>query len=264
MDLLYSVVGLLGNRVVVSSAAVQARFPAWCRPKIDVVHNGVDLLRFRPAVPEWRLATRLSLGIPSHAPVAIFIGRLAPWKGALFYLDVCAAVALAVPDAHFLLVGSRLKGYKQHVTEIEQRAARSDLQGRVHILYDQQDVVPLLQAADVFVHTSQRPEPFGIVLIEAMACGLAVVAAHGGGVGEIDGGSGALTLVDAGDRVGYIREVSALLVEPQARRSAGSRARRRAGERFAITRATAEIMTILEGVAPRVWCREPQTVEVRR
>src|SRR5205085_6926452 len=138
----------------------------------------------------------------------------APWKGARFYLDVCADVARTVPDAHFLLVGSRLRGYEQHVTEIEQRAAQSDLCGRVHVLYDQHDVVPLLQAADVFVHTSQRPEPFGIVLIEAMACGLAVVAARGGGVGEIDAGSGAITIIDVGDHVGYVREVSSLLAEP--------------------------------------------------
>ena len=143
-----------------------------------------------------RLRVRQELGIPDAAPVAAIIGRLQPWKGQDVFMRAAARVAKEMPEARFLIVGgAAMPGDEAYSAQLRRAARELALPDRVFFLGDRQDVPDLLAASNVVVHASTEPEPFGLVIIEAMAAGRAVIASRGGGPSEIieEGNSGLLT-----------------------------------------------------------------------
>lgn len=243
---LYSLTAAVATRIIVSSAAVRARFPAWSRGRIDVVHNGIDLDRFHPALDG--ADVRRELGIPVAAPVVGFVGRFIPWKGAHHFLRMAARVRAAIPEAHFLLVGSRLPAYPDH--EASLRAAIRDLglEACTTLLADRQDIPALLGAMDLFVHCSTRPEPFGIVIVEAMAAAKAVVAVRAGGVPEIITSPDLGCLVPLGDVDASAAAVIRLLRDPAHAQGLGRAARAHVEQHFEIAAVTRRVEGIYEHV----------------
>lgn len=125
------------------------------------------------------------------------VGRLTPWKGQDIVLRAFAAARTAGldPSARLRLVGASLFG-DDDLFERELRALADELgiAGRVDFRGHRHDVAVEMAACDVVVHASTRPEPFGQVVVEAMALGRAVIAADAGGPAEIvtDGVDGLL------------------------------------------------------------------------
>jgi glycosyltransferase involved in cell wall biosynthesis len=241
---LYWTTAALASRIIVSSVAVRARFPPWARPRIEVVHNGVDLERFHPARDG--AATRAALGIPGEAPVVGFVGRLIPWKGAELFAEIAALVRQRVPEARFLLVGSRLAAYPDYLARVQARLRALGLAACTTVLVDRQDIPELLAAMDVFVHCSLRPEPFGIVIVEAMATGKPVVAAEAGGVPEIISRPGVGRLVPPGDAAAAAAAVTDLLRNPGAAAALGRAARAHVVSHFDLRHATKRVQAIYE------------------
>lgn len=135
--------------------------------KLRVVHNGIDLepfLNCEPAV----------LPIPSNAFVVGAVAHLSPKKG---YGELIH-VARRVKDTHFVIVGEG--PMRAH---LEQEAA-GRLRDRLHLLGFRQDIPALMRRFDLFCLPSWK-EPFGLVLLEAMAASKPVVAFRSGGVEEI-------------------------------------------------------------------------------
>jgi glycosyltransferase involved in cell wall biosynthesis len=229
---IYSTTGALADRIVVSSEAVGRRFPGWARHKVTVLHNGIDLERFRPA--GHRAATRAALELPAEAPVVGFVGRFMPWKGIELFLDVATRVLRAHPAAHFLICGSRLPDYPDYPGHVRRQIDERGLTERLLLVEDRTDVPDLLAAMDVFVHCSVRPEPFGIVIVEAMAAGKPVVAANAGGVPEIVTQPEVGVLVPLGDAEATACAVSRLLAEPERACAMGMAARAHVERRFEI------------------------------
>jgi len=114
---------------------------------------------------------------------------------------------------------------------VEERVRAQGLEPRVRFLGGQDDLVPLLQDCDVFLLPSET-ESFGVAALEAMACGVPVVASDVGGLPEMvdDGGSG--HLLPCGDVDGMARAVRSLLETPGRRDQAGRQARARAVGHF--------------------------------
>lgn len=241
---LYWTTAALASRIIVSSAAVRARFPRWAQRKIDVVHNGIDLQRFHP--DRDGTATRVALGIPCEAPVVGFVGRFIPWKGAELFVEMAAQVRRAVPGTHFLIVGSRLAAYPDYLPRLQARIDALGLAGCTTVLVDRRDIPDLLAAMDVFVHCSLRPEPFGIVIVEAMAAGKPVVAVGAGGVPEIIDRPEVGRLVPLGDRAATAAAVTELLRNPSDAEALGRAARDHVVGRFDIARVTARVESIYE------------------
>jgi len=187
--LLLAMARRLSSRIVAMTGAVAAMFDREGRPHdrcLLVIPDGIDLSRFNPAQTGERI--RRELSIPSHAPVAGFVARLDPWKGAEIFIRAAAEVARRRLDAHFIVCGGRLPGYESYGDGLRQLATDLHLDGRMHFTdwaYTVDDIPEVMAAVDVLVHTSILPEPFGLVLIEAMAAGKPVVAARDGGVPEI-------------------------------------------------------------------------------
>jgi glycosyltransferase involved in cell wall biosynthesis len=167
------------------------------------IPNGVDTQRFIPAAEEQRRALRASLGAPQGA-VVLYAGRLSPEKNLHLLANVWQSLHNRFPTAELWIVG---KGE-------EENTLRGFTSAGVRLLGYQPDVLPYLQAADLFVLPSQA-EGLSNALLEALACGLPVVAtAVGGSVDVIETGRNGL-LVPPGDAAALQGALQALLSDPQ-------------------------------------------------
>lgn len=157
-----------------------------------VLYNGIDLDTFRPRSRDCeRLAALAGLGAPS--PDAVVIGLVATyawWKGHRTFLEAAARVRAAVPSRplRFYIVGGPV--YRTAGSQIDEPTLREAIEqgGLGHdagLVPFQNDVASAYQGLDVVVHASERPEPFGRTIVEAMACGRAVVVARAGGAEEL-------------------------------------------------------------------------------
>jgi len=130
---------------------------------------------------------------PSAGTVFGMLGRIAPWKGQDLFLRAFAA---SFPDGaeRAVLVGTPLFGEEDYERELGRLVERLGLDGRVEFRGFREDIWHELAGFDVLVHASVIPEPFGQVVLEGMAAGLAVIAADEGGPAEIisDGRTGLL------------------------------------------------------------------------
>jgi phenylacetate-CoA ligase len=150
--------------------------------KVRVVGNGVDCETFAPVSRE---ATRRQLGLPARARVLVTVGGLVERKGFHRVMDAMASLGSEFPDLHYLVVGGpSVEG--DWSARLRRHAAELGLAERVHFLgaMPPQELKGPLSAADVFVLAS-RNEGWANVLLEAMACGLPVVATDVGGNREV-------------------------------------------------------------------------------
>lgn len=133
--------------------------------RIFAIANGVDTAEFRPAIPGEQAMLRARFGLPPNGFVALFAGELKTGRKNLgTVLD-----ALARVDGVHLAVAGRHDG-----TPWPARAAALGLDGRIHFLGFQQDMPAVVRAADLLLFPS-RYEPFGLVLLEALATGVPVI-----------------------------------------------------------------------------------------
>ena len=188
--------------------------------RLQLVRNGVDTAAYRPGGDGTRF--RAALGVPPEAPLLGFIGRLAPEKGPDGFLRMAAEVHRARPDVHFALVG-------EGVLESALAALIEDLGlgGRAHLAGFWADAREVYPACDAVVQTS-RGEGTPLAVLEAMACGRAVVAMAVGGVPELVAHGVTGLLVGPGDWQGTAAALLALLAQPTRLRRMGDAARERA------------------------------------
>ncbi|MET9550621.1 glycogen synthase [Streptomyces sp. NPDC006627] len=225
---------------------ILACYPAVDPAKVHVVHNGIDTGLYRPD-PATDVLERL--GIDPGRPYVLFVGRITRQKGvphllrAARRLDpgvqlVLCAGAPDTPeiDAEFRVLFEELSRGRAGVQWIPEMLPRPE-------------VVQLLSHAALFVCPSVY-EPLGIVNLEAMACGTAVVASRVGGIPEVvqDGTTGLLVPYEPKDPDGFERDLGLLLNElatdPGRAASMGAAGRRRAVGAFgwdAVARRTVEV-----------------------
>lgn len=201
--------------------------------KVDVLYNGVDLTAFRPRRATGHLHARL--GIPPGAMLIGAVGQLVLRKGHDVLARAAARLAQQLPDAHWLLVGSRYS-QKAEAVEYEQTLhkafAAAGLSERVHFLGTVDGIAELLPELTLLVHPS-RQEPLGRVLLEAAACAAACIATDVGGAREIfPPGSGAARLVPVDDDEALAAAIAELADRPEERARLGRAARLRAESQF--------------------------------
>jgi glycosyltransferase involved in cell wall biosynthesis len=177
-------------------------------PGAAVLHPGVALGE-APAAPP-----------PGGRPRVLWLGALVPWKRPGLALDV----AERVPEAAFDLGGSPLPdGGQELVTELRRRVAGPQLAGRARLLGQIPDAAQELAGAHVLLHTADA-EPFGMVLVEALAAGRPVVAPAAAGPLEIVGAGGAGRLFPPGDADAAAAALRAVLADAGAPAAAWARA----------------------------------------
>ena len=153
--------------------------PSW------IVYNGLDLAEFPDDLPRTAGEARRELGLCVDDQVVGCVGRLVAWKGQEVLLRALAELAPQFPRLRGLIVGAPERGGEGYVEQLQRLAASLGLEDRVVFTGFRRDVPRLLSALDILAHTSTAPEPFGRVLIEGMAAGVAVIGAAAGAVPEI-------------------------------------------------------------------------------
>jgi len=172
--------------IIANSGAMRRDFIQWLGPtmeRIRVVHNGMDVERFRPGLPS---SLRQELGA---APDDVLIGissRLAPDKGQETFLRAAARVVVQEPRARFVIIGDDaiFSDNADYVPLLRRLAAVPELAGRVHFLGFRSDMPNIYPGLDILVNAAWR-EAFGLVVTEAMACAKVVIGTQAGGIPEI-------------------------------------------------------------------------------
>jgi glycosyltransferase involved in cell wall biosynthesis len=222
--------------------------------RIDVLPNAVDTTRFSPGPGDGADLDRRA-GLPSAPAGTLLIGLVATyarWKGHLTVLEAAAKLAATSPHlpVRWFLIGGPIYHTPAQFTEVELRKAVDSrgLSDRIGFVPFMNDPAPAYRALDVVVHASTKPEPFGLTVAEAMACGRAVVVSAAGGAAELftDG-------IDAlGVQPGNVDQLAAaverLVVDPALRSNLGTAARATAVERFDVNRYGKQLLLLYRSV----------------
>ncbi len=202
------------------------------RKKGRVVYNGVDWEAF--IATNDAQETRRSLGVEGSEPLVGIIGRLERWKGQHVFLEAMAEIRDQLPRARGIVVGDPVPydlAYRDQLLALQDQLGLSD---GVSFHGFRQDLPTLMAALDVLVLASISPEPFGRVLIEAMAAAKPVVATDAGAVPEIVEHGVEGLLVPAGDAQALAGAVAQLLRAPDLAQTMGQRGQATVRERFGV------------------------------
>jgi L-malate glycosyltransferase len=230
------------SRVIAVSEAVARSLYAqsgFDPAKIRVVANGVDLRRFDEARAGFEREEAESETARRPLRVGI-VGELSEVKGQEDFVRAAAIVSEEFAGrVEFLVVGNDSARSDAYGARLEKLVAELRLTESVRLVGRCDDVAPLIASLDVLVSAS-RTEAFGMVMAEAAACGVAVVAMATEGAKEIvtDGVTG--SIVPIGDVRAMAEAVAALVRDEGLRRSFGSRGRAGARSRFGLERMAAE------------------------
>lgn len=229
------------SRVIAVSEAVADRVRSesiFDAATIEVIHNGVDLARFQPNAGARQDARRLFQAGPRDSYLVGMAGHLAPIKGQDEFIRAAALVASRRDDVTFVVAGEDKSRSGENRRRLERLIGDLGLGDRVRLQGWVDDVPALLSALDLFVSPS-RSEPFGLSIIEAMACGVPVVATKSEGAGEIleDGVTG--LFVPLGDQEALAEAICAMLNDGRGRASMAARALEAVRDRFSLERMVA-------------------------
>ena len=205
-----------------------------------VIVNGVDVAAVRALVAR-RGISKEQLGLGPGLPVIGTVARFDPVKAIGLLLETLGALRQRIP-AHLVLAGGG--GEEQ---ELRRRAAASGLVEHVTFLGPNKDGARILSALDVFVSGS-RKEGLPLTILEAMACGVPVVATRVPGNADTvtDGVTGLLS--EPGSPRDLSEKIASLLEDPARRRAMGEAGRRRVEESFSIDRMVAETAEVYRWV----------------
>ena len=227
-------------------ARVAARVAGAALPTL-VVPPGVDPDRFRPLSPENRGATRRRFGLAADRPLVLGLSRLVPRKGFDVLIDAVAGLDPVVQ----LAVG----GAGRDAHRLARRAAERGITDRCTFLgrVPEADLADLYGCADVFAMLCRErwggleAEGYGIVFVEAAACGVPSIAGRSGGSHEavVDGETG--FVVDPHDSGGVRAALDRLLGDDALRERLGAAARKRAVEELAYDRQVERLLPVTRG-----------------
>ena len=219
------------KRIIVISRAVKKRF-SWLKnqEKIELIPNGVDLNIYRPEETGKNVRMEYSLG---NARVVGIVGQLILKKGHKNFINASKIVSDAYQDVKFLIVGEDIIRNGKYREELEGLVRSLKLDDKIIFTGYRQDIPQVISVFDIFA-LSSLTEPFGRVLIEAMAMSKPVVATNVGGVPEIvkDGITG--ILVPPNDPNSMAEAIIHLLKNKEKAYKMGLAGRKRVEEHFSI------------------------------
>jgi len=216
------------------------------RSTVAVVHNGVDIARFDPALPRQDLRQRF-FGRSDVLMVGM-VGRVHPIKGQTDFVSMVQQLAPVWPQARFVIVGDAPPGWEGYKTEVQQKIAALGLSDRVVLTnVPSREIPDVLASLDVVVSPSHM-ESFSYSLLEAMSMRRAIVATRVGDNHAMmeDGVSG--VLVTPTDVAQLVTAVQRLLADAALREAMGQAARQRVEQRFTLAAMAARTTAIYREV----------------
>jgi phosphatidyl-myo-inositol dimannoside synthase len=214
---------------------------------VTVVPPGVDTERFRPLDPEQRAKARARFGLPEDGRVVVSLSRLVPRKGMDVLIEAAAGLAATRPDLVVAIGGSGRDRFR-----LDRLVSRSGAPVRMLGRVSDDDLAELYGCADVFAMPCRsrwaglEQEGFGIVFLEAAACGVPQVAGDSGGAAEAvaDGETG-VVVGRPSDAGAVAAALAGLLDDPDRRRAMGAAARARTVAEFGYDRLAGRLGEVL-------------------
>lgn len=232
---------------VANSKSVATEVRAFCRNlEVHTVYNAVDLNRFSPEGSKAELDSMAGMSAAPSGTVRVgLLATMARWKGHEIFLRALSMLPCSMPIRGYTIGGAlyQTNGSQYAPEELRAIAARLGVSDRIGFTGFVAEPASALRALDIVVHASTEPEPFGLVIAEAMACGKAVVASAGGGAAEIISEGETALAHRPGDAAGLAHSIAVLVKDSELRKRLGRTGRAVAGHRFDRTR-------LAENVAP--------------
>jgi glycosyltransferase involved in cell wall biosynthesis len=246
---LHYLIPRFSTRVVTVSQAVRDHMlkdAAKFAGRFTFVRGAIDVEPFLNA--KGRARVRAEWGVREGEVLIGMAGRVTRWKGQSIFVQAAKLIAEQHAEAKFAAVGGVFDTERFYMDRFRKEVRDAGLENKLTINDFRADMPDVFAAFDVFVLPSILPEPFGLVVIEAMASGKPVVATAPGGPSEtvVDGETG--FLVPSSDASAMVQALEVLLADPQRRVSMGDAGRRRACEMFSLPRYVTEFEELYETV----------------
>ena len=210
----------ISQAVAQDSVQVLPKFP------IKTIYNAININHFFPSSSPEHSLRRIGL-----------VATFARWKGQDIFLQAIAQLTQDYPElkADFYIIGGpiyKTQGSQFSQMELEAQAQQLGIAHRVHFLGFQHQMVEIYRWLDIVVHASTQPEPFGLAIIEAMACGKPVIVAQAGGAAELFTHNQDAVGVSPGNPQALAQAIADLLQNPQKCQSLAENARQTVIQRF--------------------------------
>lgn len=231
------------NRIITVSKAVNDHWSKYCDPrKMTIIYNGIEYWLFENKESNFRLEQNIS----TDAVLIGMIGRVHFWKGQDYFLKIAGQIHQQFPELIFVSVGDSFSGYEYLYKKLDEIIRVENLTQVVKQVPFRADILNVYNALDIFVLPSQLPDPAPLVVAEAMACGLPVVATRQGGAVEYieDGVSG--ILIPLNDAKAAANKMIPLITNSIERRKMGNAARERVVNHFSRKNFNQQILHFIE------------------
>ncbi len=203
-------------------------------PNLSKLYDGIELQEYHPEVSGKRI--RKELEISDGTPLVGIVCRLDPWKGLDVFLKAAALIHQKQPDARFLICGGEIDGHEGYEAALRGQVEALGIgRGAVFFTgwrYRHRDIPEVYGAMDVSVQCPVYPEPYGLANIEAMSCGVPVVAVAQGGPMELCVHGETAILVPPDDPWAVADAVLSLLKDPARAQAMSAAGRRRVEKLF--------------------------------
>ncbi len=223
--------------------ATSAKSAAYLEREATVIHHGIDTNDFTPASD--KAALRAELFLPASALLIGCYGRIRPQKGNDLFIEAMIELLPKHPNAHAVMMGGVTDGFRDFFDGLKDKVAQAGLSDRVSFLPEAQawEITKYFQALDLYI-APQRWEGFGLTPLEAMACGVPVVATRVGAFEELvlQGETG--LLVPREDQAALTGAIDDALSDAPRLARWSKKARSHASSRFDITREAAALTAI--------------------
>ena len=217
------------TRIAVSKYVANQFANSWGRNSgVFIIHNAI------PDVP----SESDSFNVPSSNGLQVtWCGRIQRWKGAHIFLEAASLVRKTFDRVRFLVVGGSLFGLDpDYQKELEEIVSHRNLSDVVSFVGFQSKVQNILQSSDIVVHSSIRPEPFGLVILDAMRASKPVIASNEGGPVEIVEHGVTGLLIPPKDPEKLAEAMIELLQNESLRKRMGNAGKLRMQEHFSISK----------------------------
>ncbi|HEV3332045.1 MAG TPA: glycosyltransferase family 4 protein [Bryobacteraceae bacterium] len=230
---------------IVNSHSVEADLNALMPGiKKTVIYNAIDVEKFSPAGERMDLDRACGLPTPPAGTIRVgLVGTFARWKGHKVFLQALAQLRCRVPVRGYVVGGPiyQTSGSQWTLEELKREVEQLGLTGRVGFTGILDNPAAAIRSLDIVVHASTQPEPFGMVIVEAMGCGKPVIVSQAGGALElIEDGRTALGH-PPGDAPALAFAIERLAVDEPLRARLGAAGRAEAVKRFDGSRLAREL-----------------------
>lgn len=203
--------------------------------KYSTFYDRIDVDKFRSRVTKSREEIRKELNLKSEHQVVGIVGNLQRWKGQLTIIDAVHRLIKKYPEIVCLFIGDASQNSPDDIVfyqEIKSKIQENNLQKNLILTGHRNDVPDLLNALDVFIHASTSPEPYGLVVLEAMAMEKAIIASNEGGSAEMIVNNESGLLIKPGNPEILAETLDLLLSDQEKCKEMGIAAYKRVAENF--------------------------------